>query len=117
MEYIYIVKIIIKSTKIYDKDVSKLLSPEDREKLENEIALDPLYWPVIRGTGGIRKARFSRDGMGKRSGGRVCYYYLQINETVYMLKAYAKNDKEDLSEKEKKKIKQVVEQILKIMEE
>jgi hypothetical protein len=36
--------------------------------MENQIADDPLNWPVIRGTGGIRKARFSRDAMGKRGG-------------------------------------------------
>lgn len=108
-------KIVIKSTKIYDKEVSKLLSLKEREKLEDEIAFDPLAWPVMRGCGGVRKARFARENMGKRGGGRACYLYLQTYETIYMLKAYAKNEQENLSEKEKKQIKKVIEQIIEIM--
>lgn len=73
MAYIHIMKIVIKSTKIFEKEISKLLSLKEREKMEDEIAIDPLAWPVIRGSGGVRKARFSRGNMGKRGGGRVCY--------------------------------------------
>src|SRR5262245_370705 len=108
-------KIIIKPTKIYEKDIARLLSTKEREKIENELASDPLAWPVIRGSGGVRKARFSRGNMGKRGGGRVCYLYLHAYETIYLLKAYAKNKQDDLTEKEKKKIKQVVDQILEIL--
>jgi hypothetical protein len=108
-------KIIIKPTKIYEKDISRLLSTKEREKIENELASDPLAWPVIRRSGGVRKARFSRGNMGKRGGGRVCYLYLHTYETIYLLKAYAKNEQDDLTEKEKKKIKQVVDQILEIL--
>lgn len=111
MEYIICMKVIIKSTAVYEKDISKILPSIERYRMEDEIASDPLYWPVIRGTGGVRKARFARDSMGKRGGGRVCYLYLKLCETVYMLKAYSKNDKEDLSEKDKKAIKKVVDRI------
>ena len=83
--------------------------------MEDEIASDPTAWPLIRGSGGVRKSRFSRGNMGKRGGGRVCYLYLHTYETVYLLKAYAKNEQEDLTEKEKKQIKRVVDQILEIV--
>jgi mRNA-degrading endonuclease RelE of RelBE toxin-antitoxin system len=86
----------------------------EREKMENEIALDPLAWPLIRGTGGVRKARFSRGNRGKSGGGRVCYLYVQVMETIYMLKAYGKNEQEDLSDTEKKLIKKLGEKILDI---
>lgn len=79
--------------------------------MENSIAENPLFWPVIKGTGGLRKARFSRENLGKRGGGRVCYFYLQIHTTVYMIKAYAKNDQDDLTEKEKKNIWQMIQLI------
>ncbi|OJW54602.1 MAG: hypothetical protein BGO67_02765 [Alphaproteobacteria bacterium 41-28] len=105
-------KVIIKTTKAYEKSIEKLLSEHGRNEMENQIAVDPLNWPVIRGTGGIRKARFSRESIGKRGGGRVCYLYLTIYETIYFLSAYAKNDKEDLSEQDKKKMRKLVEQIL-----
>ena len=45
--------------------------------------------------------------MAKRGGGRICYLYLTIHETIYFLLAYAKNEKDD-----KKKMKKIVEQIL-----
>jgi hypothetical protein len=105
-------KVTIKTTKVYEKCISKLLSEEARHEMEDQIALDPLNWPVIRGTGGIRKARFSRDALGKRGGGRVCYLYITVYETLYFLTAYAKNDKEDLSENDKKQMRKLVEQIL-----
>lgn len=69
-------KVLIKPTKIYEKEISKLLSSKEREDMEDEIASDPLAWSVIAGTGGVRKARFSRGDMGKRGGGRACYLYL-----------------------------------------
>ncbi|EKD65482.1 MAG: hypothetical protein ACD_50C00077G0003 [uncultured bacterium] len=105
-------KIAIKTTKIYEKNISKLLTGQRRYEMENQIAIDPLNWPVIRETGGVRKARFSRDSIGKRGGGRVCYLYLTVYETIYFLLAYAKNEKDDLSEQDKKKIRKVVKQIL-----
>jgi hypothetical protein len=108
-------KITIKTTKIYEKSIAKLLSKEMRYEMENQIAMDPLHWPVIRGTGGIRKARFARDGVGKRGGGRACYLYITVHETIYFLSAYAKNEKDDLSDQDKKKMKNIVEQILEII--
>lgn len=105
--------ITIKTTTSYEKEISRLLSCQEREKLENMIAENPLFWPVIRETGGLRKARFSRDNLGKSSGGRVCYIYLQIHKVIYMIKAYAKNSQENLSSKEKKDIKKLVDLIKK----
>ncbi|MBW8310327.1 MAG: type II toxin-antitoxin system RelE/ParE family toxin [Candidatus Paracaedibacteraceae bacterium] len=96
-------------TKVYQKGVSRLLSLEEQQELENSVAEDPLFWPVIRGTSGVRKARFAIGNKGKRGGGRVCYLYLQLHEVVYMLLAYTKNEQEDLTEREKKQIKQLVE--------
>jgi hypothetical protein len=109
--------ITIKATRVYEREISKLLSLKEREKMEDEIAQDPERWPIIRGSGGVRKARFSRAGMGKRGGGRVCYLYLQLHETLYLLKAYSKNEQDSLSEKEKKQIRKIVEEILEIVGE
>jgi hypothetical protein len=43
--------------------------------LELDILRDPDRAPVIRGTGGLRKLRFTepRSGRGKRGAYRVCY--------------------------------------------
>lgn len=52
---------------------------------------------VIRGSGGLRKIRWRRPGMGKRGGLRVIYYWEVKSETFDMLTIYRKIKQEDLS--------------------
>lgn len=102
----------IRRAKPYEKSIKKLLSEKDAIKVEDEIAKNPFSWPIVRNTHGVRKARFARDSMGKNGGGRICYYYLTIHQTVYFLSAYAKNDQDDLSGQDIKALKRDVEGIL-----
>jgi hypothetical protein len=44
--------------------------------MEASIAADPESHPVVVGTGGVRKARWSRQGKGKSGGVRVIYLLL-----------------------------------------
>ena len=46
---------------------------------------------VIKGSGGCRKVRWARPGMGKRGGVRVIYYIRPDEEVIYLLLIYAKN--------------------------
>ena len=64
--------ITIFRTSVYLNFVSQQPIGVDMNKAEEEIAQNPTGWPVIQGTGGIRKARFSIGNKGKRGGGRVC---------------------------------------------
>jgi len=61
-----VVKIV--ATRPYERRVEKLLTPGERRTAEDEIADDPLGWPVIRGTGGARKARAAREAPEKAEG-------------------------------------------------
>ena len=64
--------------------------------------------PVVSGTGGVRKARWSRPGMGKRGGVRVIYYFVAQAQLVYMLDIYAKNEKSDLTLADKRQLRAIV---------
>lgn len=64
--------------------------------------------PVVPGTGGVRKARWARPGMGKRGGLRVVYYFLVRAGLVYMLDIYAKNEKSDLNAADKRELHGIV---------
>lgn len=64
----------------------------DAERLEfiDWIASNPFAGDVIPGTGGLRKVRWSRQGMGKRGGARVVYYTRLASGELVLLLVYTK---------------------------
>ena len=70
--------------------------------MEAAIAADPERAPVIPGTGGIRKLRWSVPGRGKRGGIRTIYFHHAGPEAVYLLSAYGKSDRENLTPDDEK---------------
>lgn len=77
------------------------LNDDDLIILQKLLLRDPKIGDVIPGASGIRKIRIPVDGIGKRGGGRVIYIDIEVKECIYLLDVYAKNEKTDLSEKEK----------------
>lgn len=65
--------------------------------MEASPAAAPGAAPVIRGTGGIRKLRWAGSVRGRRGGIRTIYFYHADPESVYLLTAYAKADRDDLT--------------------
>jgi hypothetical protein len=100
-------------TTVYERRIEKLLTPEEQEKAENEIADDPTAWPVIKGTGGMRKSRFGRDDLGKSGGGRIGYVFWEGYGTLYLLAAYPHNEKDNFSQAERNAFKKLVKSLLK----
>lgn len=98
-------------TTVYERKIDRILTALERKAAEAYIASNPTSHPVIQGTGGIRKARMARAGMGKRGGARIVFYYWQVESNIFMLTAYAKGDQEDLSADEKKQLKALVEML------
>ncbi|MGB7291000.1 MAG: type II toxin-antitoxin system RelE/ParE family toxin [Thermodesulfobacteriota bacterium] len=70
---------------------------------------------VITGTGGVRKLRFAIEGKGKRGGVRVIYYYYNNRNPVLLFTVFGKNEKSDLTEKEKNTLYGVIQDIKKEM--
>ncbi len=95
----------------YERQVKRLLSDEERRAMEAGVAADPLAYPVIRGTGGFRKARWSRGASGKRGGVRAIFYYLVVGDTVFFTLLYAKNELENLSHEQEKELKRLAQAI------
>jgi hypothetical protein len=77
--------------------VARLLTEWERISMEDAIASGPEAHPVVSGTGGVRKARWKRQGKGKSGGVRVIYYYLAAGATVYLLSVYSKNEQSDMT--------------------
>ncbi len=87
------------------------LNDDDLLVLQELLLKDPKIGDVIPGAGGIRKVRIPIDGIGKRSGGRVIYIDIEIKEAIYLLDVYAKNEKTDLTDKEKKLLNKLIERL------
>lgn len=89
----------------------RYLGLEDNElrKLELEILKEPKIGKVIRGTGKLRKMRFVFNRGGKRGGIRVCYIDFSEKETIYLITAYSKREKDNLTKEECNNIKKMIE--------
>ena len=81
--------------------------------MEAAIVAEPLGAPVIPGTGGIRKLRWAGSGRGKRGGIRTIYFYLVEPGAVYLLTAYAKASRDDLTPADRKALSRLVAKIKK----
>ena len=63
---------------------------EERAEFASFIALNPDAGAVIRGSGGVRKVRWSREGTGKSGGVRIVYLTRNEAGEVFLLTLYAK---------------------------
>ena len=79
----------IAETEIFLRYAKALCDAEERAAFVNWIAANPLAGNVVPGSGGCRKVRWARAGMGKRGGVRVIYFN-RADGQVWLLIAYAK---------------------------
>ncbi|MFQ9976522.1 MAG: type II toxin-antitoxin system RelE/ParE family toxin [Butyricicoccus sp.] len=87
------------------------LHDEELKLLEDILLENPQKGDVIEGTSGARKMRIQMNGHGKRGGGRVIYVDIFEKEKLYFLFAYPKNVQVNLTEQQKKIVRQMVEAI------
>ncbi|HMD85175.1 MAG TPA: type II toxin-antitoxin system RelE/ParE family toxin [Terriglobia bacterium] len=96
MEYKKDVQTVVE-TPTYLAIANKLLSEEERADIVAMLAANPECGNLIRGTGGFRKVRVARKGMGKSGGARVVYIWRNPRFPVFLITVFAKNQKENLS--------------------
>jgi hypothetical protein len=88
----------------YRRRAGELLTAGERDAVIDLIAYEPACGDIIPGSGGLRKVRIGRDGMGKRGGARVVYYFHNESFPILLLALYAKNEKGDLTAAEKREL-------------
>lgn len=72
-------------------------SPEEYGDFILHLAANPFAGDVIPGSGGCRKVRWQRPGMGKRGGVRVIYALGLLPGAVVLLTIYSKSARDSLS--------------------
>jgi len=83
-------------TKLFTSLVGGYLSDDEYSALQLSIAANPEAGEIVRGSGGVRKLRWSASGRGKRGGIRVIYYLRTARGEVWMLTLYAKNEADSI---------------------
>ncbi|MEN6335683.1 MAG: type II toxin-antitoxin system RelE/ParE family toxin [Phycisphaerales bacterium] len=102
----------IVETSVFTRQINGLLKDDEYKELQDRLATNPRAGAVIPGSGGLRKLRWHVEGRGKRGGIRVIYYYLAPDDWIFMLAAYAKRAKTDLTAKELAALKKLVQEEL-----
>jgi hypothetical protein len=80
------------------------ISEAVRKEIVSAVAKDPGLGDVMVGAGGLRKFRFARPGSGKSGGYRILSYYISEEFPVFLIGAFAKGDKANLTAKERNEI-------------
>jgi len=75
---------------IFQKYAADVWSDSEREAFIAWLAANPEAGDVIPDTGGLRKVRWSRLGMGKRGGARVIYFNRLDDGLIILLIVYTK---------------------------
>ena len=81
---------------------------DDLKSLQEELTINPEKGDMMKNTGGLRKIRVAFEGHGKSGSARVGYVDFAIYERIYLITAYTKNEKDNLTPKERAEIHKLI---------
>jgi hypothetical protein len=106
--------VVVAETAPFQADARKLFTEDDLFALIDHLARNPECGDLVPGTGGVRKLRWAIGGKGKRGGARVIYFYADETMPLYLIAAFAKGEKVDLSGAERVETKSLVKEIVRL---
>jgi hypothetical protein len=98
-------------TPSYLKVAEGIFNEEEREAIVEMVSASPECGDLIQGTGGFRKVRVGRGGMGKRGGARVIYILRNEDFPIFLVAAYPKNEKDNLTKAERNQLAKMADAI------
>ena len=96
------VPLTVVETPQFVRQADQVWADEERQEFVDYIARNPEAGDLIPETGGVRKVRWRRQGMGKRGGVRVIYFYHNPTTPLFLLMVYAKAVRENAAPDAKK---------------
>jgi hypothetical protein len=81
---------------VFQRLCSVYLDDDEYTELQQYMMQNPEAGQLVRGSGGVRKLRWLRPGMGKRGGLRVIYFVRYEPDEFWMLSLYAKAKQENV---------------------
>ncbi|MEE2023175.1 type II toxin-antitoxin system RelE/ParE family toxin [Alkalimonas mucilaginosa] len=100
---------IFVETAVFTRLLKQLMSDDEYRVFQQHLANNPDSGKLIKNSGGLRKIRWGRDSQGKSGGVRVIYYFLQPDNQIRLLLIYPKNEQDNLTDKQLKLLKNIVE--------
>ncbi|EAN5547655.1 type II toxin-antitoxin system RelE/ParE family toxin [Salmonella enterica subsp. diarizonae serovar 42:l,v:1,5,7] len=88
-----------------------LMKDDDFQKFQSYLLEHHEKGDTISHTGGCKKIRWGREGMGKRGGVRIIYFVRNLSGRIYLLLIYPKNCMEDLTQEQKAEMKNIVQKL------
>jgi len=98
-------------TSIFTKEIQRFLQDDDYRMLQTALMLRPDAGKLIRGSGGLRKIRWSLPTTGKRGALRVIYYWSPPDK-IFMIFPYRKTEQKDLTPEQLKLLRKMVKEML-----
>jgi len=93
----------------FDRQWQKMgLGDNELRQLQETLLENPKTGDIVRGTKGLRKMRIAFEGQGKSGSGRVAYVDFVFYKTIYLITAYPKNEKDNLSKAERNAIAKII---------
>jgi hypothetical protein len=96
-------------TPAFARDWSQVARHEDLLRLQTELIANPFIGDVVKDTGGLRKMRFAKKGIGKSGGERVLYYFFGSYGVVLLALSYSKTEIANLNDDQKKALTKLAE--------
>ncbi|EIC00261.1 MULTISPECIES: type II toxin-antitoxin system RelE/ParE family toxin [Pantoea] len=97
-------------TPMFTRQIKQIATDEELRELQRELIESPEKGDLIQKTGGLRKIRMATGNQGKSSSARVIYF-LATAEVIYLIMAYPKNLKENLTDAEKAVLKKLTQRL------
>jgi mRNA-degrading endonuclease RelE of RelBE toxin-antitoxin system len=91
-------------TSLFSTQRGEWFSDDEYREMQSWLIERPDAGAIIRGSGGIRKIRWSAKGKGKSGGVRVIYYWERAPERIYLLTMYGKSERADIDRATLKRI-------------
>jgi hypothetical protein len=103
--------LVFVETSAFSRHLGAHLNDDDYGLLQKALIEYPVAGAIIKGSGGLRKLRWASGSQGKSGGARIIYYWVKGKDQILLLAIYSKSDKADLTKKQIKAIRKLVEEL------
>ncbi|MGB6068390.1 MAG: hypothetical protein WBG50_26570 [Desulfomonilaceae bacterium] len=87
---------------VFTEAALKHLPDDELSEVQRLLSARPEAGDIMKGCKGLRKLRWKAEGRGKRGGIRILYYWWVKGDQILLLDLFAKNEADDLTEKQYK---------------